>query len=77
VVAAEEMLRELKGFALLEGARGAEPCDVAAAAAAVSALSVFAASEDEVESVEVNPMRVFPGGAPAACLGLDALIERR
>jgi len=77
VVAAEEMLRELKGFALLDGARGAEPCDVAAAAAAVSALSVFAASEDEVESVEVNPMRVFPGGAPAACLGLDALIERR
>ncbi|MFO7856403.1 MAG: acetate--CoA ligase family protein [Paracoccaceae bacterium] len=73
---AEEMLRELKGFALLDGARGAPPCDVGAAAAAVSALSVFAAAEDAVESVEVNPMRVFPGGAPAACLGLDALIER-
>jgi acyl-CoA synthetase (NDP forming) len=74
---AEAMLRELKGFALLEGARGAEPCDVGAVARAVSALSVYAAAEEEVESVEVNPMRAFPGGAPMACLGLDALIQRR
>ena len=74
---AEEMLRELKGFALLAGARGAPPCDLGAAAAAVSALSVFAAAEPEVESVEVNPLRAIPGGGATPCLGLDALIERR
>lgn len=72
-----EMLGELKGAALLQGARGAAPCDLGAVARAVSALSVFAvAHAAEVESVEVNPLRAFPGGAPAACLGLDALIVR-
>jgi acetate---CoA ligase (ADP-forming) len=71
------MLGELKGLPLLQGARGAAPCDLDAIARAVSALSVFAVQHAaEVESVEVNPLRAFPGAQPAACLGLDALIVR-
>lgn len=70
-----EMLRELRGWPLLDGARGAAKADVAAAARAVSAISVFAASQGTaMESVEINPLRVL--GAGEGALGLDALIVR-
>lgn len=72
---AMEMLRELRGWPLLDGARGAAKADVDAAATAISALSVFAASQGAaMESVEINPLRVLPDGQGA--LGLDALIVR-
>jgi acyl-CoA synthetase (NDP forming) len=72
---AHEMLRELRGMPLLEGARGAPLADVDAAARAISALSVFAAAQGAaMESVEINPLRVLAQGDGA--LGLDALIIR-
>ena len=72
---AHEMLRELRGYPLLQGARGAAMADIDAAARAVSALSVFAAAQGTaMESVEINPLRVLAEGDGA--LGLDALITR-
>jgi acyl-CoA synthetase (NDP forming) len=72
---AREMLEGLRGWPLLDGARGAAKADVDAAAAAVSALSVFAAAHGAgIDSVEINPLRVLPLGQGA--LGLDALIVR-
>ncbi len=71
---AREMLEELRGMALLKGARGNPPSDIGALAAAVTALSVFAAAHaHEIESVEMNPMRALPDGV----LALDALIIKR
>ncbi|MEM1313955.1 MAG: acetate--CoA ligase family protein, partial [Pseudomonadota bacterium] len=68
---AETMIRSLKGFALLDGARGRPKADVAAAAEAVAALSRFAAARrGTVASVEVNPLLVRERGAVA----LDAAI---
>ena len=69
-----EMLHELKGMALLQGARGNPPADIDALAAAVTRLSAFAAAHaDEIESVEMNPVRALPDGV----LALDALIVKR
>jgi acyl-CoA synthetase (NDP forming) len=65
---AEELLRSLRGAALLLGARGRPTPEVRAAAEAASALSRFAAAHPEVAEVEVNPLLVTPDGA----LGLDA-----
>lgn len=71
---AEEMLQELKGMALLKGARGNPPADIDALAAAISRLSVFAAAHaDEIESVEMNPVRAMEHEVVA----LDALIVRK
>ncbi|MEM7684095.1 MAG: acetate--CoA ligase family protein [Pseudomonadota bacterium] len=71
---AEEMLHELKGMALLKGARGNPPADIDALAATLSRLSVFAAAHGPaIESVEMNPVRAMPDG----CLALDALIVKR
>jgi acetate---CoA ligase (ADP-forming) len=70
---ARGMIRELRGAAMLEGARGQPPCDIDALAAALSKLSLFAAAKRaEFTSIDVNPLLVRPKGKGAAAL--DALI---
>jgi hypothetical protein len=70
------MLRRLRAWPLLAGARGAAKADVAALCEAMATLSRFAvANRDAVASVDVNPFRVF-GEGEGACM-LDALIELR
>lgn len=71
---AERMIRSLKGFPLLDGARGRPKADVAALARALSALSAFAvAAGPRLASVDVNPMLVLPEGQ--GCYAADAVIE--
>jgi len=70
---AEALLRRLRAWPLLQGARGRPRADVPAAAAAVAAFSRFLADNaDWLSSVEVNPLRVLPEGK--GTVGLDALI---
>ena len=70
---AHNMIGELRGRAMLEGARGQPPCDIDALAEALSKLSVFvAAKRDEFTSIDINPLLVRPKGEGAAAL--DALI---
>ncbi len=71
---AERMIRSLKGFPLLDGARGRPKADVAALARALSRLSAFAAAAGpRLVSVDVNPMLVLPEGQ--GCHAADAVIE--
>jgi acyl-CoA synthetase (NDP forming) len=66
------LIRGLKGFPLLDGARGRPKADVGALAAALSKLSVFAANAGpRLKSIDVNPIIVTASGAFAA----DAVIE--
>jgi len=71
---AERMIRSLKGFPLLDGARGRPKADVAALARALSALSALAvAAGPRLLVVDVNPMLVLPEGQ--GCFAADAVIE--
>jgi acetate---CoA ligase (ADP-forming) len=73
---AAEMLRSLKAFAVLDGARGRPPADLDAAAKAVAALSRFAAAHAEsVSEVDINPLLLMPKGQGA--VALDALLVPR
>ncbi|WP_211867947.1 acetate--CoA ligase family protein [Neoroseomonas terrae] len=70
---AEQMIRSLKGFPLLDGARGRPKADVAALASALAALSRFAAGAgDRLAGVDVNPLLVLPQGQGA--FAADAVI---
>jgi acetate---CoA ligase (ADP-forming) len=70
---AETMLRSLKGFALLDGYRGAPKADVAAAAKAIAALGeAVLAGGDRLREVEINPLLVMPQGKGA--IAVDALV---
>ncbi len=71
---AERLIRSLRGFPLLDGARGRPKADVAALAGALSALSAFAvAAGPRLAGVDVNPMLVLPAGQ--GCYAADAVIE--
>jgi acyl-CoA synthetase (NDP forming) len=62
-------LRGLRGWALLDGHRGAARADVDAAAAAVAAVGAYAARlGGALEELEINPLLVHPRGATAADL---------
>ncbi|KIC08793.1 hypothetical protein RA19_18080 [Leisingera sp. ANG-M1] len=68
---AEKMIRRLRVAKLIDGVRGDEPRDMAAAAQALSAFSVAcAAMRDQVAEIDVNPVMVTDTGAMA----VDALI---
>jgi acetate---CoA ligase (ADP-forming) len=70
---AHRMIAELRGAAILEGARGQPPSDLDALAEALSRLSLFAAAQrGRFTSIDVNPLLVRPKGEGAAAL--DALI---
>lgn len=70
---AHRMMRELQGFAVLEGVRGQPRSDLDATAAALAALSRFAATHREsLRSAELNPVLVLPEGQ--GLVALDALI---
>ena len=70
---AHRMLRELQGFPLLTGVRGRPPGDIDALAAALAALSRFAAAHaGQIDSAELNPVVVRPAGQ--GVVALDALI---
>jgi acyl-CoA synthetase (NDP forming) len=74
VAEAEAMIRGLRGFALLDGARGRPKADVAALAQALAKLSAFAAAAGpRLASVDVNPLLVLPEGQGA--FAADAVLE--
>lgn len=67
-------LDELRGTALLRGARGTEPADLDAVAEVVARVATFAESlGDDLESLEINPLLVRGSHVEA----LDALITWR
>ena len=73
---ARRMIREVKGYAMLQGVRGAPPSDEDAMVEALTRLSAFAASQaDALESIDINPFIVLRKGEGA--LAVDALIETR
>ncbi|MCZ6474065.1 MAG: acetate--CoA ligase family protein [SAR324 cluster bacterium] len=73
---AHRMIREVRGYPLLEGVRGQPPADVEALAQALAQLSAFAAAHQErLETLDLNPFIVLPEGQGA--LAVDALIVPR
>ena len=70
------MIREVKGYPLLEGVRGGPVADVDALAEALSRLSVLAhENRDRIDSIDINPFLVLPEGQGACAV--DALIVPR
>ncbi len=58
--AAEALILSLRGSALLRGARGRPPLDLARAADFAARLSMLAAAHPEITDIEVNPLLVLP-----------------
>jgi acetyltransferase len=71
---AEEMIEEIRGRAILRGARGREPADLEAIVEAILSVSRLVTERgDEIEELDINPFAVFSRGAKA----VDALVRTR
>ncbi|WP_136637703.1 acetate--CoA ligase family protein [Pseudooceanicola onchidii] len=71
---AHRMIREIRGYPVLEGVRGEAPADIQALAQLLSDLSRFAsAHRDRIAGVDLNPVRVLPDGQ--GVMALDALMD--
>ena len=62
---AAEMIREIKGFPVLEGYRGAGPADLGALESILLSLSAFAEAHPEVQELDLNPILARADGATA------------
>ena len=73
---AHEMIREIKGFPVLDGARGRPRADLEALEELILNVSRMAMDlRDRVQELDLNPVRVRPEGM--GVVALDALVVRR
>jgi acyl-CoA synthetase (NDP forming) len=67
---AREMVREIKGFPVLEGVRGQKPADISALEGLILKVSEFIEAHPEIEELDLNPVFAYPDGV----LAVDARI---
>jgi acyl-CoA synthetase (NDP forming) len=67
---ARQMIREIKGFPLLEGYRGQDPADLASLESLLLHVSGFVEKQPEVSELDLNPVFAYKDGA----LAVDARI---
>jgi acyl-CoA synthetase (NDP forming) len=72
---AQMMIREIRGFKLLEGYRGHAPADLTATADVLLRLSRMVEEIPEISEVDLNPIVALPPGQ--GCCVLDARIHVR
>jgi succinyl-CoA synthetase beta subunit len=66
---ARDMLKELRGYKVLEGVRGQGPRDVDALVKAMVGLSdIFAVHRDHLSDMEINPIMVQAQGRGVAAV---------
>lgn len=59
---AEQMLRELKGYKILQGVRGREPADINAVIDILLKVSRLAVEMENLTEMDINPLMVYPQG---------------
>lgn len=67
---AEEMIREIRSFPLLQGVRGEKPADINALIDAILRLSQLTTDFPEIMEMDINPLIVFPEGG--GTMAIDA-----
>ncbi|UCC43570.1 MAG: acetate--CoA ligase family protein, partial [Candidatus Zixiibacteriota bacterium] len=69
------MVRSIKGYPILEGARGAQPADVDAVCEILVKLSQLGSDFPEIDEIDLNPVFVFDKGKGARVV--DARLKTR
>ncbi|MCH8814608.1 MAG: acetate--CoA ligase family protein [Chloroflexi bacterium] len=67
---ARQIIREIKGFPVLEGVRGQDPADIDALEGLILQISQFIEAHPEIEELDLNPVFAYKDG----CIAVDARI---
>jgi acyl-CoA synthetase (NDP forming) len=62
---ARQMVREIKGYPVLEGARGRDAADVAALESLILKLSEFVEANPQIDEIDLNPVFAYKDGVIA------------
>jgi acyl-CoA synthetase (NDP forming) len=62
---AAEMVRDIKGFPVLEGVRGQDPADIAALEGLILNVSEFVEAHPEIDELDLNPVFASKDGVIA------------
>ncbi len=73
---ARRMVRQIKGFKLLQGFRGKPKSDIAALEQAMVRLSDMAAAHPEIKELDINPMLAHPEGEGATVADCRIILEK-
>jgi acyl-CoA synthetase (NDP forming) len=57
------MIRQIKGFPILKGARGRKPADIDALVDVIMKISALVTENHEIAEVDLNPVLAFEQGA--------------
>lgn len=74
-LSAQHMIKEIRGYRILEGYRGEKPSDIAAIAESLERLSQLVTDFEEIEELDINPLRVFEKGTGAKVVDARILIR--
>lgn len=72
---AHRMIREIKGYKLLDGFRGRPKADIEAIEKAVVSLSDMAANHPEIKEMDINPLLVHPEGQGITVVDCRIILE--
>ncbi|MBN1953407.1 MAG: acetate--CoA ligase family protein [Anaerolineae bacterium] len=72
---AEEMIREIRAYPLLEGVRGEPPADHAAMVDALCRVSQLVTDFAEIVELDINPLMVFEQGRGAMALDMRLVLQ--
>ena len=75
-ISAERMIRQIHGYRLLEGVRGAPPSDVKAAADCILRLAQLMDEHPEIQEFDINPLILYARGKGAAVADGRMVIAR-
>jgi acetyltransferase len=73
---AVRMIRQIRGYRLLEGVRGAPPSDVSAAEDAILRLAQLMCAHPEIQEFDINPLILYGRGEGAAVADGRMAIQR-
>jgi acetyltransferase len=73
---AARMIRQIRGYRLLEGIRGAPPSDVRAAEECILRLAQLMCKHPEIQEFDINPLILYGRGEGAAVADGRMVIER-
>ncbi|GAI08523.1 unnamed protein product, partial [marine sediment metagenome] len=60
---AYEMVKQIKGYPILEGVRGEEPSDIEAIVDIIMKVSRLASENEAISELDLNPVFIFKDGA--------------
>ncbi len=77
VADAEEMLKELKGYKLIQGFRGSPPLDRQSLVKAILQLSSLMTDHPSIHQIDINPLKLFEEGKGYLCLDVRIALRNK